>query len=154
MWWPGPTRPTWRESHAEVGATTSGQRWAVADMQVDAEADGWDTFLLVATTAAVSRVHSRRGVVRGRQSRHPRHRPLGQPNHAVDAPRVPADGGTPLRGDDRVAADARHLVAVGAVRTPIVVEKAMYLGADFRAGGASLATRLPDPAVGLHPARA
>ena len=35
--------------------------------------------------------------------------------------------------------------SVPLLRTPIVVEKAMYLGADFRAGGATLATRLPDP---------
>ena len=146
MWWPGPTAATWRESHAEVGATD--ERPAMGGRRHPGRCrGGWLGHVPAGgDDGAVSRVHSGRGVVRGRQPRHPRHRPLGQSNHVVDAPRVPADGGTPLCGNDRVAADARHLVAIGAlVRTPIVVEKAMYLGADFRAGGASLATRLPDP---------
>lgn len=33
MWWPG-TGESWREGHVSAGATTGGQRWAVADLEL------------------------------------------------------------------------------------------------------------------------
>jgi hypothetical protein len=51
MWWPGPTPMTWREAHAETGASTAGTLWAVADVQIGYESYH-DTFLLIANTSS------------------------------------------------------------------------------------------------------
>jgi hypothetical protein len=146
MWWPGPTSATWREVHAETGATASGQMWGVADIQSDATAGGWDTFLLVATT---------------------------QQNLARIRVSVACDDGTTVSRDSGISVNRttlwmRHAFpevigkrcaatveslpsritsspSVPLRRVPLVVEKAMYFGPDFVAGGVSLATRLPDP---------
>jgi hypothetical protein len=146
MWWPGPTSATWRESHAEVGATESGQRWAVADMQVDAAADGWDTFLLVATTEqALATIRVAVSCEDG--SRTSRDIALSVNRTTLwmryEFPQMVGRrcGATIESLPTRVTSSP----SVPLQRTPIVVEKAMYLGTDFRAGGATLATRLPDP---------
>jgi hypothetical protein len=114
-------------------------------MQVDAEADGWDTFLLVATTEQ-SLASVRVAVSCEDGSGASRDIAL-----SVNRTTLWMRHEFPQMVGRRCAATIESLPrrvtlspSVPPVRTPIVVEKAMYLGADFRAGGASLATRLPD----------
>ena len=145
MWWPGPTSATWRENHAETGSPDSGRLWAMADVQADADAGGWDTFVLVATTEQFL---------------------------SVIRVTVACDDGTTVTRDKRLSVNRTTLwmryefpeivgrrcatmveslptritlsPIVPLYRTPLVVEKAMYRG-HFAAGGVTLATRLPDP---------
>lgn len=145
MWWPGPTSITWRENHAESGATEGGRLWAVPDVRADADPDGWDTFLLVAVVepdvAAIvlsvsctdgARSRAQRNLASGRTTLWLRHEfPL-------------------MVGRKCAATIESRPVRLGVpptsplARTLLVVEKAMYRG-NFAAGGATLATRLPDP---------
>lgn len=146
MWWPGPTPATWHEVHAETGATAGGRLWAVADVQADAAAGGWDTFLLVATTeqnVALIRVTA----TCGDGTRIARDLPL-----SVNRTTLWMRYEFPEIIGKRCAATVESLPAritsspsVPLRRVPLFVEKAMYYGPDFAAGDASLATRLPDP---------
>jgi hypothetical protein len=45
MWWPG-TGESWREAHVSAGATTSGPRWAVADLELGGPDDA-NSFVLI-----------------------------------------------------------------------------------------------------------
>jgi hypothetical protein len=145
MWWPGSSAETWRESHTEGTIGSAGLRWAVADIRVDAEPDGWDTFLLIDSPPALG------------------------PRVSLE---LACDDGTRimtgfLLRPYRVTLWLRHEVPqiigkrcgavitslprrltmsplVPEVLTSIQVEKAMYRG-GFAAGSASMATRLPDP---------
>ena len=145
MWWPGPTAATWRESHAESGATEGGRLWVAPDLRADADANGWDTFLLVAVVEAdvatiditvactdATLLRAQRSLNAGRTTLWLRHE-------------------FPLMVGRQCAARIESLpVKLGVspasplARTLIVVEKAMYRS-GCAAGGATLATRLPDP---------
>ena len=45
MWWPG-TGESWREAHVSAGATSSGPRWAVADLELGGPYDA-NSFVLI-----------------------------------------------------------------------------------------------------------
>ena len=145
MWWPGPTSATWRENHTDATSESAGLRWAVADIQADAQTGGWDTFLLINSPGPVG--------------------PLVFVDAACDdGTRVSKSYLLPpyrvtlwLRYDlpeivgkrcgALIASSPRRLTLsplVPPVQPPIQVEKAMYRG-DFAAGSVSMATRLPDP---------
>jgi hypothetical protein len=47
MWWPGPTAATWAGGHSEVGATTTGIRWGLADGE-EGGIQGTETVILIA----------------------------------------------------------------------------------------------------------
>jgi len=145
MWWPGPTAVTWRENHAESGATESGRVWAVPDVRVDAAADGWDTFLLVAVVEPdVASIDVRIACTDGTRARTQRSLNSGRTTlwlrHEFPL----------MVGRQCAATITSQAVKIGVppssplARTLLIVEKAMYRG-NFAAGGATLATRLPDP---------
>lgn len=145
MWWPGPTSSTWRENHTEIGSTTSGRLWAVADMQADSAIGGWDTFLMVATTEQyVARIRVTLSCADGTTMT--RDKAL-----SVNRTTLWMRYEFPELVDRRCAATVESLPSrttssplVPLYRVPLVVEAAMYRG-DFAAGGVTLATRLPDP---------
>lgn len=146
MWWPGPTAATWRESHAEAGSTQSGLVWAIADIQADAEGDGWDTFILVATTVQ-QLAQIRVAVACDDGATASRDISL-----SVNRTTLWMRHESPVVVGRRCAATIESLptritltATLPLIRTPLVVESATYLGTDFRAGGVTLATRLPDP---------
>lgn len=146
MWWPGPTSATWRANHVETGATTGGQLWAVANIQADATDGGWDTFVTIATMqqqlAAVRiQIACADGTTASTELSLPVNRTTLWMRHEF-----------PEIVGRRCAATIESLPkrvtlspVVPLMRAPLVVETATYLGGDFRAGGATLATRLPDP---------
>ncbi len=91
MWWPGPTDASWRENHAEVGATEAGLYWAVADLPIATDAVFEDAFLLLATaqqTLATARVAL--ACAARRRKRGVRERVRGRWRHARDATARPA----------------------------------------------------------------
>jgi hypothetical protein len=45
MWWPG-TGESWREAHVSMGATTTGPRWGIADLEVGGPNDA-NSFVLI-----------------------------------------------------------------------------------------------------------
>jgi hypothetical protein len=45
MWWPG-TGESWREAHVSAGATATGPRWAVADLELGGPNDA-NSFVLI-----------------------------------------------------------------------------------------------------------
>lgn len=51
MWWPGPSATTWHEGHNSPGATITGTRWVIADVERGGPRSA-DTYLLVANTSA------------------------------------------------------------------------------------------------------
>lgn len=143
MWWPGPSSATWAESHAETGAPAGGLRWGLADIQSDPESGGWDTFLLVATPAQEAalvrvRVSCADGLTTTRDVPHAGNRTTLWMRHVF-----------PEIVGRRCGATVESLPtdAPGELRPAarVVVEKAMYFGVGFAAGGVALATRLPDP---------
>lgn len=136
MWWPGAVNE-WVEGHNTVGATATGEKWALAEGEVSGAPFFTDTYILVANTSATT------GTVR--------------------VTLVFDDGSAPVSRDFPIAANARLNVAASAefpaavgrrfgaivesVGTPVqlVVERAMYNTSDgvtFAAGTASLGTRL------------
>jgi hypothetical protein len=146
MWWPGPTSASWREVHAQAGASSSGKMWAVADVQSDATEGGWDTFILVATTEQyIARIRVSASCDDG--TRVSRDRSI-----SVNRTTLWMRYELPEIVGKRCAATVESLPTritltpiVPLTRVPLVVEKAMYYGSGFVGGDVSLATRLPDP---------
>jgi len=145
MWWPGPTPATWAESHADTGAGSAGAMWAVADIQVDAAPDGWDTFLLVnAPESTGPLVRVRLGCEDGTTVE----RTLALLPYRVtlwmryDFPEIVGRRcGAVLESLPRKLTNSP---TVQPNRAPLRLEKAMYSG-QFAAGTSTSATRLPDP---------
>jgi hypothetical protein len=145
MWWPGPTSATWREVHAETGSTRSGTLWGVADLLADAAAGGWDTFVLVATVdPLIARIRVTASCEDGTRAS----RDL---DISVNRTTLWMRHVVPEIVGKRCAATVASLPVrvtssptVPLTRVQLIVEKAMYYGPGFAAGGASLATRLPD----------
>jgi hypothetical protein len=113
-------------------------------VQADAEPGGWDTFILVAMTQQfLSRIRVTVSCAGG---------PTGSRDKSLSVNRMTLwmRHEFPEIVGRRCAATVESLPTrltssptVPLYRTPLVVEKAMYRG-NFAAGGASLATRLPD----------
>lgn len=145
MWWPGPTPATWAENHADTGAGAAGTSWAVADVQADAAAEGWDTFLLVDSTESTGPlVRVRVGCEDGTTI----DRTLALLPYRVtlwmryEFPEIVG-----RRCSATLESLPRKLTLSPTVlpnRAPIRVEKAMYSG-SFSAGTSTSGTRLPDP---------
>lgn len=136
MWWPGPTADSWVESHAEVGATAAGTRWAVASAAAGLSAQT-STFLLIGNgTAAPGRarvtLYSSSGAVAATRDYDlpPTSRTTAWLTQ--DFPAVP--GGTYSAIVDSMSVESQS-------PAPIVVERASYTP-DMRAGSAVAATRV------------
>jgi hypothetical protein len=145
MWWPGSSPATWRENHTEGTIESAGLRWAVADVQVDAGSDGWDTFLLIDTPPPLGPlVHLRASCDDGTTASHAM---LLSPYRTTIWLRQEMPTIVGKRCGMFVESEPRRLTLsplVAPVQPPIHVEKTMYRG-GFAAGSASMATRLPDP---------
>ena len=114
MWWPGPTSATWRENHSEIGSTTSGRLWAVADMQVDSFTGGWDTFLMVATTEQyIARIRVTVSCADGTAATRDKSLSVNRTTLWMRY-EFPEIVGPTVRSDGGVAASPDHLVADGA----------------------------------------
>jgi hypothetical protein len=136
MWWPGPTAASWVESHAEVGATAAGTRWAVAS----ASAGPWaptSTFLLIGNgTAAPGRARvtlytSSGGVAATRDYDLP---PTSRTTAWLTQDFLAVPAGT-------YSAIVESMSVEGQPPVAIVVERASYTP-DVRAGSAVAATRV------------
>jgi hypothetical protein len=132
MWWPR-SSADWSEGHVEFGATEAGQRFAIADGELDATTLT-DTFLLVDVVAGGTDAEVRLTAY-----------PDAGPPHVVVVPVL--DGRNTLWiASILPGLDGHRFAAVvesiggSAVLT---VEKAIYRG-GLQAGAAALATRLPD----------
>lgn len=142
MWWPGDSPATWTESHVSLGAPEPGTQWMLADGAAD-ETRGLATYVLVANASDLpGQVRVSIAYDDGTQTS--REFPL-PPGGRLSVP----------IGIDLPAADGRQFAitveSIGPLRTPIVVERAMYWDASsapglpsspWAAGTCTVATRL------------
>jgi hypothetical protein len=145
MWWPGPTAATWRENHTETASPESGRLWAMADGQADADAGGWDTFVLVATTEQfLSNIRVTVACDDGTTVTRDKHLSVNRTTLWMRYEFPESVGRRCATTVESLPTRITLSPTVPLHRTRLVVEKAMYRG-DFAAGGVTLATRLPDP---------
>jgi hypothetical protein len=124
MWWPG-TGESWREAHVSSGATSTGSRWAVADVELGGPFLA-DTYLLVYNGGAVT-LHFDDG---------------SAPINCGSA----SGGRVTIRLNDCAGtAGKRFVSAIVNGTSQTVVERVTYFSAGglFNAGGAALATQIP-----------
>ncbi len=143
MWWPGPTAGTWHGAHVEAGSTAGATKWAVANVDVGTTPEV-DTFVCVSHggwLGALLRVTLY--FPDGRQVT----KDIAADSRFTLWPRYDF----PESVGQRVAITIESLEVLLAAspglprgRPGLTVETVTYRG-NFAAGGASMATRLPNP---------
>jgi Peptidase family M23 len=124
MWWPG-SGESWREAHVSAGSTSTGPRWAVADLEIGGPYNA-DSYVLIANGGALTVYFDD-----------------GTPPVACGSA---AAGRVTFRVNECPGVAGKRFVSAiveGTAQT--TVERAVYYStvSMFAAGGAALATQLP-----------